>query len=378
MDLPLPIPETLRTLKPYGPGKPIEETQREFGIRRVVKLASNENPLGPSPKAVAAAKAALKEAHRYPDGAAYRLKQALSKANRAYGVSPSQWVIGTGSNEIIDLLVRSFTVPGDFILTPEKAFIAYRISAQAHGAKLLESRLVSAESFEWDLEDLVAKAPQAKLVFLPNPNNPTGSCLPSAEMENLVDRLIAAARGRVIIIVDDAYGEYVALKGWRSPLALLKRHPRNVVVLKTFSKVYGLGGMRVGYSASSDEIASVLDRIRAPFNVSAPALASAEAALSDAAFVRRSLAVNRKGMKDWASWTRRRNIRCLTTQGNFVLLETRAAFGLTGPELQAKSLPKGVILRPLANYGILEWIRVSVGTEQENRFAQRVLDGLCK
>ncbi|MBU6375357.1 MAG: histidinol-phosphate transaminase [Bdellovibrionales bacterium] len=380
-ELPQP-PEYIRSLKPYVPGKPIEETQREYGLKRVVKLASNENPFGPSPRAVAAARKSLKESHRYPDSAAYSLRKALSThlstAHRT--VAPNELLLGNGSNELIDLLIRTYSVSGDAIATSQAAFVAYRVCAQAHGVRVLEAPLT--EDMRFDLGailDSVRRDSRVKLVFIANPNNPTGTHNTSLEIREFLESLAKIRRGSVICVLDYAYWEYVSSHRGKEaipdPLVLQLEFP-NVVVLRTFSKVYGLAGFRMGYAIGSAALLSYCERIRMPFNLATPSMAAAEAALADKAHVRRAVSENKRAMIFWQKELSRLSIPYWPSQGNFLLVNTRVGMGMSGPEVFEKSLKLGVIFRPVANYGLDDALRISMGTMLENRIAVRALERL--
>ena len=372
--MPMHIPDYIQNLVPYAPGKPIEETQREFGLKKVVKLASNENPLGPSPRAVSAVSRALRESHRYPDGSAFKLKQKLADELE---VDPAEIVAGSGSNENIDFLIRAYCRAGDRILHPRYSFVAYRICAQVHGVETVETP-VNPSDFSVDVGQLIAASadPRVKLVFVANPNNPTGTWLIESDIVRLIEGVREKRGDGVLIVLDYAYWEYVTDARIPDPVKLMRKYPLNVVVLKTFSKVYGLGGIRVGYSLAAREISQTLEKIRQPFNVNSLALAAGEAALGDRAFVRKSRTVNADGLKFWSQALDKREIGYIPSQGNFLLVNAREGWKMSGPELFQACLRKGLILRPVANYGLPDWIRVSVGTAAENRFAVKVLDGL--
>lgn len=377
----LPLAEHLRQLVPYVPGKPIDEARREFGLKRVIKLASNENPLGASPRAVRAMRAAVTDLHRYPDGAAFHLKQALvrslsrGKANTA-AVEARNLVVGNGSNEIIDFLVRAYCRPGDKIACPKYSFVAYAVCAQAQDVRTVNTP-VSEETFLPDLDALLAEVkrdPGIKLVFLANPNNPTGVWLDRARLRSFLSEVKRARGDSLLVVLDYAYWEYVTVKDLPDPVGLFREFSDLVVVLRTFSKIHGIAGLRAGYAIASPEVVSTLDRIRMPFNLNSPALAGAAAALEDHAFVKRSLKLNAEGMKFWEKALDGRGIRRLPSQGNFLLIETRSKSGLSGVEVADRTLRQGVILRPVANYGLHDWLRISVGTMAENRVALRALD----
>jgi histidinol-phosphate aminotransferase len=366
----LNAPEYIRNLSPYVPGKPIEETQREYKIKHVVKLASNENPLGPSPKALALLRKKILDLHRYPDASAFHLKQALSDHLR---LPTSQILVGNGSNEIIDMLVRAYCVPGDSIVTQKAAFIAYRICAQIQGVSTLESALTS--DLRADLSDMAARArgnDRVKMVFLANPNNPTGTYNTTAEVRAFLQEMSAIRDGSVMVVLDYAYWEYVTAKDLPDPMMLMKEYP-NMTVMRTFSKIYGLAGLRIGYGVSAPEIIGTLEKIRQPFNLNAPALAAAVEALKDQAFVRKARKLNEDGMKLWTKSLEKMGVPYWPSQGNFILIDASAGFGKRGLEVYEACLRRGVIFRPVANYGLMNALRISIGTRAENETAIRAL-----
>ncbi len=367
------FPEYLRALKPYVPGKPIEETQREFGVKKVVKLASNENPLGISPKALLAIKRVLKDLHRYPDASAFHLKKALAKRLKA---TPEQIVLGNGSNEVIEFLFRALCRPGDQMVTSEAAFIAYGICAQIQGVQTLKAPMAAGLKFDLQaMAKLCRDNARVKLAFIANPNNPTGTYVPRAELVAFLEDLKRIPGRSVVPVLDDAYGEYVTARDFPDSAEIARQFPE-VVVLRTFSKIYGMAGLRLGYGFARPEIAAMLDRIRQPFNFNSLALEAARAALDDTSFVKRSVALNQKGLALWNKELRAMGVAqkdIIPTQGNFLLLRTWDRFGVGGGELSASCLKEGLILRPLANYGLHEYLRISIGTEAENRFALKVL-----
>lgn len=366
----LNAPEYIRNLAPYVPGKPIEETQREFRVKNVVKLASNENPLGPSPKALALLRKKILDLHRYPDASAFHLKQALSSH---LGLPINQLIVGNGSNEVIDMLVRAYCVPGDAIVTSKAAFIAYRICAQIQGVSTLESALTT--DLRADLRDmaaLVRKYDRVKMVFLANPNNPTGTYNTTTELRAFLKEMAQIRDGSVMVVLDYAYWEYVSAKDLPDPMTLRKEYP-NMTIMRTFSKIYGLAGLRIGYGISAPEIIGTLEKIRQPFNLNAPALAAAVEALKDQAFVRRSRKVNEEGMKLWKKALERMGIPYWPSQGNFILIDSSAGLGKRGGDVYESCLRRGVIFRPVANYGLMHALRISIGTKRENELAIRAL-----
>src|SRR5438034_214115 len=352
MDLRALVAEWIRTLTPYPPGKPIEELERELGIRDSIKLASNENPLGPSPKAVAAITAALADLHRYPDGSAFYLKRRLAER---LGVSEAELIVGNGSNEIIELAGRTFLRPGDEAVLADQAFVVYRLVVQSAGGS---SRMVPLRDFTHDLEAIAAAVtPRTRLVFLGNPNNPTGTIVRRAAWRAFLGRLPE----HLLVVADDAYAEYVEDPEY--PDTIRERGDGRVAVLslRTFSKLYGLAGLRVGYGVASGPVIDALDRIRQPFNVNALALAGALAALDDEEHVRRTLATNRAGMAFLVEAFRTLGLAHVPSAANFILVRVG-----DGARVYEALLRRGVIVRPMAVYGFPEHVRVTVGTEAEN------------
>lgn len=367
----LNAPEYIRNLAPYVPGKPIEETQREFKIKKVIKLASNENPLGPSPKALKLLRKKILDLHRYPDASAFHLKQAISKHHT---LPMNQIIVGNGSNEVIDMLIRAYCVPGDSIVTSKAAFIAYRICAQIQGVSTLESALTP--DLRADLKDMAAivrAQPRVKMIFLANPNNPTGTYNTTSELKAFLKEMATIRDGSVLVVLDYAYWEYVNAKDLPEPTALMKNYP-NMMILRTFSKVYGLAGLRVGYGLGAPEIISVVEKIRQPFNLNAPALAAAVEALQDQAFVKKAKKVNDAGMKLWTKALDRMGIPYWPSQGNFLLIDTSSGLGKRGGDVYENCLRRGVIFRPVANYGLMHALRISIGTREENEIAIRALE----
>jgi histidinol-phosphate aminotransferase len=364
------IPEYIRNLVPYVPGKPIEETQRELNLKRVIKLASNENPSGPSPKAVQAIQKALKDLHRYPDSSGYKLKHAIASQLK---IEAESIILGNGSNDVIDLLIRCYCVPGNAIVTSQAAFVAYRICAQVQGVKSLEAPLTKDLRFDLpEMLKLVRKNSEVKMVFIANPNNPTGTYVTEKELRDFLNGMSKIRDGSIPVVIDSAYMEFVTAKDLIDPLKLREEFP-SVVVLRTFSKLYGLGGLRVGYGVARPEMTAILDKVRQPFNLNALALAGAEAALGDRAFVAKTLKVNREGMKYWEHELERMKIPFWKSQGNFVLVDVARGLGRLGGEVYMDCLKLGVIFRPVANYGLHHALRISIGTMEENRIAVKAL-----
>jgi histidinol-phosphate aminotransferase len=366
-DLALP---SVRGLTPYLPGKPISELQREFGLDRVVKLASNENPLGPSPLALEAARRALSDIHLYPDGSGFELKSALS---RALGVAPAQITLGNGSNDVLDLVARTFLAPGVEAVFSKYAFAVYPIVTQAVGAT---ARVAPAHDgsrgprYGHDLDAMAGLVtPATRVVFIANPNNPTGTYLSRDALHDF----LAALPEHVVAVVDEAYFEYVRAPDYPNALDWLDDFP-NLMVTRTFSKAYGLAGFRVGYAVSGEAMAEFLNRVRQPFNVNSPALAAATAALADLEHLERSVAVNAEGLRSLEAALSERGYDCIPSVGNFV------TFDLGGPAapIYQALLREGVIVRPIANYGLPDHLRVTVGTAEENGTFLAALDRVLR
>jgi histidinol-phosphate aminotransferase len=352
------VEAAIARIAPYEPGKPIEELQRELGDAwgegGAIKLASNENPYGPSPRGVEAARAALAEAHRYPDGGAYALRQKLAVR---LGVDARQILVGAGSNEIIDLLVQTFCAVDDEVVAPQYSFVAYKLAAQKNRRVFREAACTA--DLQYDVDALLETiSPETKLVFFANPNNPTGAYLPQAKFERLVEKLPE----RVLLVVDEAYFEYAYAEDYPDSLRYLTRRGR-ILALRTFSKIYGLAALRIGYAVASSELLDYVHRIRLPFNVSAPAQAAALAALGDAAHVARARAGNDAELPRLGAALAKLGLTVLPSQCNFILVGIGARDGRT---LYDRLLRKGVIVRPMNAYGLPHHLRVTVGTAEEN------------
>lgn len=347
----------VRGLTPYQPGKPIEELEREYGIARAVKLASNENPLGPSPRALEALRRALSDVARYPDGSGYALKRKLSAR---LGVPTTGLTLGNGSSDILDFAVRAFVTAGAEVVFSEHAFAIYSILARAAGARAVE---VKAEGWGHDLAAMrAAVGPGTRLVFIANPNNPTGTWLRAAALEAFVRDLSA----HVVVVIDEAYFEYAShpatgAADYPNALAWVERYP-NLIVARTFSKAYGLAGLRVGYGVSQPAAADLLNRVRPPFNVNSLALAAAAAALDDEEHLRRTLAATQQGMDQLVRGLGALGLGHIPSVGNFVCVD----LGQPAAPLYERLLREGVIVRPLANYGMPNHLRVTVGLPEEN------------
>ena len=353
-------PAHVRAIAPYQPGKPISELARELGLDEgdIVKLASNENPLGPSPLALAAAQDALHDMALYPDGAGFALKTRLSARS---GVSTNQIVLGNGSNDVLDMAARAFLAAGRSAVYSQHAFAVYPIATQTVGAQGIA---VAASNYGHDLAAMrAAIRDDTRVLWIANPNNPTGTFLPWAEIE----AFLASVPPQVLVVLDEAYGEYLPPAERGDTPAWLARFP-NLLISRTFSKAYGLAGLRVGYGLGHADVIDLLNRVRHPFNVNAPALAAAAAALDDEAFLARSYALNTAGMAQLTAGLAELGIETVPSKGNFVLARVGDA-----ARVNADLLRRGVIVRPVANYGLPEFVRVSVGLAGQNA---RFLDAL--
>lgn len=339
-------------LHPYVPGKPISELERELGIRDSVKLASNENPLGPGAKARTAAAGALSDLGRYPDGGGFELRRVLAER---HGVDPSAITLGNGSNDVLDLIARTFLQPGAESLFSEHAFAVYPISTQAVGAT---AQVAKARDYGHDLEAMAAMVNDStRVVWIANPNNPTGTWLASRPLH----RFLAALPVSCIAVVDEAYVEYVAEAEYPDASRWLGELP-NLIVTRTFSKVHGLAALRVGYGISDPRTADLLNRVRQPFNVNSVAQAAAIAALSDEAHVAASVELNATGLHQLMDGCERLGLDFIPSVGNFLTIDLGRPSGPVDKIL----LQAGCITRPIANYGLPHHLRVTVGLEAEN------------
>ena len=347
------VPEWLRTLAPYPPGKPIEEVEREFGIHDSVKLASNENPLGPSPRALAAVQAALGQLHRYPDGSAFYLKRRLAER---HGVPADDLVVGNGSNELIELVVRAFMRHRDEAVMADQAFMIYRMVTQAVGGV---PRIVPLRDYTHDLDAIAdAVTSRTRLVFLANPNNPTGTIFRREAWEEFLRGLRSR---QVIVVADDAYADFVEDPEYPDTISMRGDGTVPVVSLRTFSKLYGLAGLRIGYAVAAPAVIEAMGRVRQPFNVNSLALVAAQAALDDLEHVRRTLEVNRAGMAYLTEAFRRLHVEYVPSSANFVMVRVGH-----GARVYDALLRRGVIVRPMEFYGFPEHVRVSIGLPEEN------------
>lgn len=341
----------VRAISPYLPGKPITELAREMGIPvdSIVKLASNENPLGMSPKARAAVEKAISGVERYPDQF-----DLIAKVAERTGVAQSQVVLGNGSNDVLDLVARVFLAPGRSAVFAQHAFAVYPLATLSTGAELIAT---PAKNYGHDLAAMrTAIRPDTRIVWIANPNNPTGNFLPYAEVRAFLE----SVPKDVVVVLDEAYNEYIPASERVDTAGWLTEFP-NLVICRTFSKIYGLAGLRVGYALASAEVADLMNRVRQPFNVNNLALAGALAALDDHEFLQASYELNRAGMAQIVAALERLNLEYIPSYGNFVTF--RAG---DGAAVNQKLLKQGVIVRPIGGYGLPEWLRVTIGTEREN------------
>ena len=345
-------PGYIRAIAPYQPGKPISELQRELGLTHIVKLASNENPLGPSPLAIAAINGAIEDVARYPDGNGHDLKAAIAAR---YFVQHEQLVLGNGSNDILEFAARAFLAPGTSAIYSQHAFAVYALATQAVGARGIE---VAARNHGCDLDAMLAAIEaDTRVVFIANPNNPTGTFIQGGELVRAIERIPA----HVLVVLDEAYTEYLPPEDTYDSLSWLPRFP-NLLVSRTFSKAFGLAGLRAGFGVAAAPVIDLLNRVRQPFNVNALALVAAQAALADSEYLARSVALNRAGMVQITAGLARLDLPWIPSRGNFVAFRVGAA-----ATIYQKLLRHGVIVRPIGNYGMPEWLRVSIGLAGENR-----------
>jgi histidinol-phosphate aminotransferase len=341
----------IRAISPYQPGKPITELAREMGlpVEKILKLASNENPLGMSPKAKLAVAAAISGIERYPDQ--FDLIKAV--ADRC-GLEQNQVVLGNGSNDVLDLIARVFLAPGRSAVFAQHAFAVYPLATLSTGAELIAT---PAKDYGHDLNAMrEAIRPDTRIVWIANPNNPTGNFLPYPQVRAFLEQVPA----EVIVVLDEAYNEYLPPAERVDTAAWIKDFP-NLVVTRTFSKIYGLAGLRVGYALASAEVADLMNRVRQPFNVNNLAIAAAVAALDDHEFVNASYELNRRGMQQIVGGLQHFGLEHIPSSGNFVTFKVNAA-----ATVNQKLLKQGVIVRPIGGYGLPDWLRVTIGSEQEN------------
>jgi histidinol-phosphate aminotransferase len=354
MGMNLRVPPHIEALVPYPPGKPLEELEREYGIADSIKLASNENPLGPSPKAVTAIQGACTRLHRYPDGSGYYLRRKLSDK---YGLPFEGIVLGNGSNEIIELVIRAFVLPGDEVILPAPSFLVYALAAQTVGARGVS---VPLKDFHLDLKAMAAAVTErTRVIFVNNPNNPTGTIVRRQELATF----LAGLPGDVLVVLDEAYIEFVRDPECPDGFEEHRRSSPPVVVLRTFSKAYGLAGVRIGYGVMPAPVADYLNRVRQPFNTTALSQVAALAALDDDEFLTRTRETVWSGLAYLYGELKRLQLPYVPTQTNFVLIEVPLEARLVYEAM----LRRGVIIRSMASYGLKNYVRINVGLPEENR-----------
>ncbi|MDP1897243.1 MAG: histidinol-phosphate transaminase [Sulfurimicrobium sp.] len=359
-------PSYVRAIAPYQPGKPIAELAREMHLAEedIVKLASNENPLGASPRALAAMENVLMEIARYPDGNGFLLKSALADK---HCVELNQIVLGNGSNDLLELAARAFLAPGTSAIYSQYAFAVYPLATQAAGARGIET---PARDYGHDLKAMLeAISDDTRIIFIANPNNPTGTLLGGAELEHFLDQVPHT----VLVVLDEAYTEYLPEAQRSHSLAWLKKYS-NLLITRTFSKAYGLAGMRVGFALGHPEVIGLLNRVRQPFNVNSLAQAAAVAAMQDEAFLEECVEINRSGMEQITTGLTQMGLDYIPSAGNFVAVKVGNAAAVNHSLLE-----QGVIVRPIASYGMPEFLRVSIGLKAENvRFLQALEHSLAE
>ncbi len=355
----LTIPESILAIRPYVPGKPIEALEREYGIQDSIKLASNENPLGPSPLAVAAIQEAVDKLHRYPDGAGHVLSQKIAAF---CDVSADNVVLGNGSDDIIGMLTRTFLRPGDEVLMPQPAFLMYDICTRSAGAVPVP---VPLRNLAIDLEGMLDRlSERTRMVFLTNPHNPTGTIIEHDAFKEFITNVPP----NLVVVIDEAYIEFVRDPSCLQSMSLLNED-RPLVILRTFSKLYGLAGLRIGYGVMPRSIAELLNRVRQPFTTNTLAQIGAAAALQDVAFVQQTLELVHSGLEYLFNALNDMGVRYFSTQANFFLIDVNQP----ADDIFEALLQKGVIVRSMTSYGFPEYIRINVGRPNENR---RFIEGL--
>ena len=349
---------SIKTLTPYQPGKPIEELERELGITNSIKLASNENPLGASPHALNAAREALSHSHIYPDGGGYELKNALSDY---LSLEMNQLTLGNGSENILELIIKAYLNETHSAVISQYAFLTIPILIQSYGAK---AHVIPAKNWGHDIDGMIQAVDETtKIIFLVNPNNPTGTYTTKSDFEKLMQSVPA----HVLVVVDEAYSEYISKPDYATVADYLKKYP-NLIISRTFSKVHGLAALRLGYAMSSPEIADILNRARLPFNVNSIASKAAIAALKDVDHVNRSVELNNRGLQQLANGLTELGFDFIPSIANFITVDVGDAVAV-----YQTLLKQGVIVRPLQAYGMPKHIRVSIGTESElNRFLKSI------
>ncbi len=343
----------LASIKNYIPGKPLEELEREYGIKNAVKMASNENALGPSPKAVAALRKNLLSVHRYPEGGCHYLRQKLVKA---LGVKSEELVFGNGSDELLVFAVRAFVGAGDEVVTADPTFLIYEIASSAENGRVVK---VPMQDFHYDLSGMFAKiTPRTKLIFIANPDNPVGTYINEKRLSAFLERV---PRG-VLVVLDEAYHEFARVKKDYPDSMKLRKHFHNLIVTRTFSKAHGLAGLRVGYAVAQPDIAEAFNKVREPFNVNLLAQAAAIAALDDKKFLKRTLAMVDQGRQFLTEALKELGFRVVDTATNFILFD----LGSDSKPVYEALLKQGIIVRPMSGWGLNTFLRVTIGKKTDN------------
>lgn len=347
------VPEHIQNAMLYPPGRPIDEVKRKFGIDRIVKLNANENSLGPSPMVAKTIVEHVAEIHRYPDNSAYYLKKKLSDI---HAVSPEQIITGNGSNELVQFIIMTFILPGEVVLTAKPTFLLYGIMGRVLGGRVLE---VALKDFCYDLDAMAEQvSDETKLIFISNPNNPTGTVVNTTSFE----RFLKKVPDDVIVVMDEAYFEYVTCDDYPDALAYLKQD-RKIIILRTFSKAYGLAGLRIGYAIASAELVSYMERIREPFNANSLAQKAAITALDDTAHLKKTLDNNRLGIEYMYSQLNMLQLSFVPTQTNFILINV----GHNADLIHKMLLKDGIMVRSMDGFDLNEYIRVTIGLPEENK-----------
>lgn len=355
--------KNIQNITPYLAGKPIEETKRELGLREVIKLASNENPLGASPKALGAVKKRLNTINRYPDSQGFYLKKRLG---RRLNVKPSNLILGNGSDELIDVIIKTFVEDDENIITSETTFLEYEIIAKVNNRKVTA---VPLRYFKYDLEAIRKRIDRkTKLIFISNPNNPTGTYITKDELEDFLNSLPQ----NIILVLDEAYDTFIDVNDYPQGISYISEN--NIIVLKTFSKAYGLAGLRIGYAVANADFIFHMERVRQPFNVNALAQAAAEAALDDKAFLAKTRKTILEGKAYLYDALKKSGITYVPSAANFILIDT----GGDGAGVFKNMLKYGVIIRDMKQYGLNNFIRVTIGTKKENERFIRVFKKILK
>ncbi|MCR4336309.1 MAG: histidinol-phosphate transaminase [Candidatus Omnitrophica bacterium] len=361
---PFGVKERIARLEPYRPGKPIDEVKRELGLKDVIKLASNESPYGPSPKVLQAMRQTIKQVNRYPDGGCFYLRDALAKH---LGVEPNQLIFGNGSDEVIVTALRAFVQEGEEVVIAKPSFLIYEIASCVVGAQV---KAIPLKDFQYDLEGMKkAVSPKTKMIFIGNPDNPAGSYVSQKQLENFLNEISS----QILVFVDEAYFEYVQAADYPDTITLLSKYP-NLIIARTFSKMYGLAGLRVGFGIARSEVIDILNRLREPFNVNSIAQAAALACLKDQAYYRRIAKEIEEQRKFLYQSFEKMGLSFVKTVTNFLLIDVKTK----SDEVSCRLLKKGVIVRDMAFWGLPTFIRVTIGAPSENRKFLRVLKEILK